>query len=127
MLCQAREGNKGAAIFLNNIIENKHKVFVDSAGKIIKEYETAKCTIVRQWLKTIGSKGLVKVKCKKTCKNFLNCTRDMKFVYVCLNNSAVRDIVSEDYHFVKGRALLLKRGIMQHPLEKALVLSRKNC
>jgi hypothetical protein len=124
VLFRAKDGDADAILFLGKIIKHNHKVYVDAKGKIITEYESCKCTFARKWLQTIGSRGFAKVRCKKTCKNFLNCTRDMKFVYVCLNsNGSVKDIVSEDYHFVKGRALLLKRGIRQLDLAVALPLA----
>jgi len=77
-------------------------------------------SFISEWLTLISSRKTVKIKIKKTCKNILNCKRDMKFVYICLNHSSDNLIVSEDHHFVNNGDKLLKKGIRLLSIDEAL-------
>lgn len=124
ILCRASEGNRAAIELLKNIYDKCHRVCVDvqiqNKSKILTEYRSVSGSFVSQWLMLIYSRKIRKIRIKKTCKNFLKCKRDMKFVYVCLNSQSVSTIISEDYHFVNNADELLKRGIKLYNLEDAL-------
>jgi hypothetical protein len=111
VLHRAYEGKQEAIELLFGIYRKHHKVFVDKNGKILTEYRSVPGRIV-------------KIKIRKRCRNILNCRKDMKFVYVCLNCQRVKKIISEDYHFVKNSDKLLKKGIKLLGLDEALVFSR---
>jgi arginyl-tRNA--protein-N-Asp/Glu arginylyltransferase len=125
VLHKASEGNNEAINVLYNIATKYHKVFVDKAGEILKEYRSVNNSFVSRWLILISSRGIIKVAIKKRCKNILGCRRDMKFVYVCINCNSVRTIVSEDYHFTKNSSKLLKIGIKLLTLVEAAEVSAK--
>ena len=120
VLYRASERKREAIELLFNIYRKYHKVFVDKNGKILKEYRTVPGVFISKWLTHISSRSLIKIRIKKRCKNILNCRRDMKFVYVCLNCRRVEIIVSEEHHFVKNRGKLLKKGIELQSLNEAL-------
>ena len=122
-LYRAYEGKHEAITLLFRIYSKYHKVFVDKNGKILTEYRSVPGVFISRWLTLISSRSIVKIKTKKRCKNILNCRKDMKFVYVCLNCKRVRMIVSEEYHFAKNRDKLLKKGIELLGLNEALAIS----
>ena len=122
-LYRAYEGKHEAITLLFRIYSKYHKVFVDKNGKILTEYRSVPGVFISRWLTLISSRSIVKIKTKKRCKNILNCRKDMKFVYVCLNRKRVRMIVSEEYHFAKNRDKLLKKGIELLGLNEALAIS----
>lgn len=125
VLFEAKERNSDAVSFLFVISSNDHKIFVDKDGQILKEYKGVNDIFVYRWLTAVISRGIIKVKIRKKCKNILNHRKDMKFVYVYLSCRRVKTIVSEDYHFTKNRDKLLKKGITLLGLTDALVLSKK--
>jgi len=123
VLYKAHEGKHEAIELLFNIYSKYHKVFVDKNGKILTEYRSVPGVFISRWLTLISSRRILKVKIKKRCKNILNCRKDMKFVYVCLNCQRVKMIISEDYHFVRNSDKLLKKGIELLGLNEALEFS----
>ena len=62
---------------------------------------------------------------QKNLQNILNCKKDMKFIYVCINCRQVKMIISEEYHFLKNRDKLLKKGIRLLDLCEGLELSEQ--
>jgi hypothetical protein len=124
VLHRAYEGKQEAIELLFGIYRKHHKVFVDKNGKILTEYRSVPGVFASKWLTLTSSRRIVKIKIRKRCRNILNCRKDMKFVYVCLNCQRVKKIISEDYHFVKNSDKLLKKGIKLLGLDEALVFSR---
>jgi hypothetical protein len=126
VLYKAHEQNREAILVLANIYKKCHKVFVDNEGEILTEYRSIKGdTFITKWLTLVVARRVIKIMIKKRCKNILNHRKDMKFVYVCLNCRVVKSIVSEDYHFVKNSAKLLKKRITLLSLNDALELAKR--
>jgi hypothetical protein len=126
---RALEGNKKAEELLNRIYDHCHKICVDKSGNILKEYRglvdgcdenTSGRQFVTRWFTVVSQRKIRKVEISEKCGRILDDRRDMKFVYVCLNEDAIVFIVSEEYHFVNGRDRLKNRGIELLSLDDAL-------
>ena len=124
VLYRARDGERKAIELLWNINEKCHKVSIDKIGEILKEYRSVPGVFISRWLQVVSLRKIVKVNIRKRCKNLLNHKKDMKFVYVCLNCSSAKSIISEEYHFVNNRDELLKKGIRVLSLDEALEVSK---
>lgn len=125
VLYKASEGNQCAIELLNNIYHKCHRITVDTKNEILTEYRSVPGQFIARWLTLISSRKIIKTRSRKRCKNILDCHKDMKFVYVCLNCSTARIIISEEHHFVAHRDELLKKGIRLLSMNEGLGISRQ--
>jgi len=123
VLHQAARGNTNAIQLLYDIYKKCHKICIDNSNKIMTEYRDVPegpGGFVSWWLRTISPRKIIKIRIKVRCQNILGHRKDMKFVYVSLNQSSADTIVSEDHHFLNNSDKLLKKGIRLLSLDDAL-------